>query len=147
MRYKKYDYLCDDAKIIRQSVFIDEQGFENEFDETDDKSVHLVFYIGESPAAVCRYYREGLTDSEEDVFRIGRVAVMKEFRGRNLGSKIMEAAEFEISKDGGRKIILSAQTRVKGFYEKSGYAQIGKEYYDEFCPHIKMEKIIKPQGN
>lgn len=147
MIFKKYDYLCEDAKLIRLSVFVDEQGFENEFDETDDKAAHLVFYIDDSPAAVCRYYLDDLSDLNEGVFHIGRVAVLKAFRGRNLGRQIMEAAEAEIIKDGGKVITLSAQTRVKEFYEKSGYVQVGEEYYDEFCPHIKMEKKLKPQGN
>lgn len=36
----RYDYLSDDAKFIRQEVFMKEQGFQNEFDETDDGAMH-----------------------------------------------------------------------------------------------------------
>lgn len=44
--------------------------------------------------------------------------------------------------DGGTKITLSAQKRVKLFYEKNGYTAQGDEYLDEFCPHIHMSKIL-----
>ena len=40
--YGKADF--SDAKIVRQRVFVEEQGFENEFDEIDDFAYHLVVY-------------------------------------------------------------------------------------------------------
>ncbi len=137
---KKYDYLCDAAADIRSSVFVDEQGFKNEFDNIDNKAIHLVLYINNMPAAVCRYFYDNL---RRDIFHIGRVAVMKEFRGMKIGEKIMQAAEAEIKKDGGKFILLSAQARVREFYNKIGYIQEGEEYYDEHCPHVKMKKSIE----
>ena len=32
-----------DARLIRQSVFVEEQGFEYEFDDIDETALHLVF--------------------------------------------------------------------------------------------------------
>lgn len=137
MTYKKYEYLCGDAEYIRKTVFMKEQGFRNEIDDTDKTAVHLVFYDGEKPAAVCRYFAD---KNKSGVFHIGRVAVLKEFRGGSIGRAVMEAAENEIIKDGGTKVIISAQIRVSGFYAKCGYTAFGEEYLDEFCPHISMVK-------
>lgn len=36
MDFKVYDYLPESAKFVRQTVFVDEQGFVNELDETDN---------------------------------------------------------------------------------------------------------------
>ena len=36
--------LSQDARIIRQEVFVEEQGFHHEFDETDQTAWHLVLY-------------------------------------------------------------------------------------------------------
>lgn len=140
MNYKKFNLLCNDAKMIRQSVFVDEQGFKNEFDEIDNKAFHIIIYIQNKPAATCRYFHD---DLNKEIYHIGRVAVLKEFRGMALGRKIMEAAESEIRNSGGKEIVLSAQTRVKDFYAKLGYVQTGTEYYDEFCPHVNMHKNIE----
>ena len=36
--------LSQDARIIRQEVFVEEQGFHHEFDEIDSRAWHLVLY-------------------------------------------------------------------------------------------------------
>ena len=72
--------LTRDAEDIRREVFVEEQGFSNEFDETDRTAEHIVFYEKDIPAAVCRFYQ----DTEEGVFVAGRIAVRKKFRGRHL---------------------------------------------------------------
>ena len=41
-----------------------------------------------------------------------------------------------------RTVVLSAQVRVREFYEKMGYVTIGDPYLDEGCPHIMMEKAL-----
>ena len=56
MTFRIYDKLCEDAKKLRTEVFVAEQGFEMEFDDTDSKARHIVGYDGEKPVAVCRYF-------------------------------------------------------------------------------------------
>ena len=41
MTFRIYDNLCEDAKQIRTEVFVAEQGFETEFDDTDSKARHM----------------------------------------------------------------------------------------------------------
>ncbi|WP_331670130.1 GNAT family N-acetyltransferase [Anaerocolumna sp. AGMB13020] len=136
--YKKTDKLCEEAKLIREEVFVKEQGFLDEFDEIDEIAKHLVFYADGKPAATCRYYR----GKEEGEYTAGRIAVREEYRGRNLGQHIMETIEENVREDGGKSITLSAQKRVQGFYEKSGFKAYGEPYLDEHCEHIHMIKIL-----
>ena len=117
MTFRIYDKLCEDAKQIRTEVFVAEQGFETEFDDTDSKARHIVGYDGEKPVAVCRYFYD-----EEH--------------------KILSFAEQMIKQDGGKSVALSAQLRASGFYEKQGYKKHGDEYYDEYCPHVLMTKAL-----
>ena len=133
-----YDKLPDDAIMIRKVVFEDEQGFEEEFDELDesDKVKHMVFYMDGDPIGTCRYYIE---DGEH---RIGRIAVIKKYRGKGIGQMIVRCAEDKILEIGGRETVLSAQVRAKGFYEKMGYVGEGEIYMEEMCPHIKMRKSL-----
>ncbi len=125
-----------DARLIRQAVFVDEQGFVNEFDSIDGNAVHAVIYDGGFPVATGRLFGE---DGEA---HIGRIAVRKAYRGKELGRKIVETLEKSAAELGYKVIMLSAQKRIESFYEKLGYKSYGDVYYDEYCPHIAMKKEI-----
>lgn len=56
MDFKVYDYLPESAKFVRQTVFVEEQGFVNELDETDNIAMHIVLYDEKKPAATCRIF-------------------------------------------------------------------------------------------
>ena len=135
--YQKFFGLNDDIMKIRTAVFIDEQDFKDEFDETDKTCSHIVLYNNEKPVATCRYYK----GSEN--YHIGRVAIIKEYRGKHLGNMIMQIAENEIKSEGGKNIEVSAQVRVSDFYKKLGYEKVGEIYFDEYCEHIRMVKELK----
>lgn len=127
----------DDAFLIREEVFMKEQGFQNEFDDTDQISWHAVAYDEKMPAACGRLFCK-----KNDTYTIGRVAVRRAFRGNHLGELIMKSLEEQAKELGAKKIELSAQCRAAGFYEKLGYQMEGEEYLDEFCPHITMQKKL-----
>ncbi|MCI1951946.1 MAG: GNAT family N-acetyltransferase [Clostridiales bacterium] len=131
--------LTPQGKEIRQKVFVEEQGFQKEYDEIDLTAEHLVLYDGDIPKAVGRMFRE---DPQKPVYTIGRVAVLKEFRGEGLGRVVVEELEQKAKKEGGTAIKLSAQCRVQKFYEKLNYHAVGDIFYDEFCPHICMTKEL-----
>lgn len=59
---------------------------------------------------------------------------------------MLDAAEDNIRRDGGKSVMLSAQVRVGGFYEKQGYKKQGMVYLDEDCPHIWMKKNLGDIG-
>ena len=124
------------AKKIRQEVFVSEQGFVNEFDNIDSEAYHIVAFVDGEQAAAARLFEE------DRGWHIGRVAVLKKFRGTGLGAQIMKKAEEFARENKISKISLSAQKRVQGFYEKLGYKAQGDIYYDEFCPHIMMTKEL-----
>lgn len=130
--------IQEDAKYIREKVFIEEQGFLNEFDELDDKSFHLVIYLDGQAAATGRL----IPNEESEVYAIGRVAVLQEYRNYKLGNKVLEYLEEKAREEGAQKLELSAQCSVMKFYQKNGYYEKGDIYYDEHCPHIHMEKNL-----
>lgn len=126
-----------DARVIRQSVFVEEQGFEYEFDDIDETALHLVLYDeNDNPCATGLLFFDGC-------MKIGRIAVMKEYRGQSLGSEVIAILEEKALELGANHIELSAQIQAKDFYKKLGYTEIGEIYKEEFCPHIKMFKDLK----
>ena len=124
------------AKDIRVSVFVNEQGFVDEFDDIDETAWHIEVWNNDQPIAVGRMYQ---TD-RLGIFTIGRIAVIKEWRQKNIGKTVMNALQNHAKHLGANAIELSAQWSAVGFYEKLGYIQVGDVYMDQFCPHIKMIK-------
>jgi len=125
----------EDAHNIRRSVFIEEQGLTEaeEYDNTDYACTHLVAYENATPIATGRIMLYG-----ED-YIIGRVAVLKAHRGRQLGIGIMQALIEACLQMGGQRQILHAQTHARGFYEKLGFKAYGEEFEEAGIPHIAME--------
>lgn len=137
MKTVQMSELAEDAFLIRKEVFMEEQGFRNEFDETDRTCRHIIAYHEGTPVACGRFF-----EKQKGVYAIGRVAVRRAYRGNHLGEKVMRFAEKEILDLGGREIELSAQCRAEAFYRKIGYKSEGEIYQDEFCPHIMMRKKL-----
>ena len=131
------DHLTEECRYIRQTVFVDEQGFQVEFDQLDDTAVHFLICVDGHPAATAR-----MMTGETGEYIIGRVAVLPQYRSDHLGSRIMQLAHREAERRGGKKTVVSAQCRVQPFYESLGYVASGAIYLDEFCEHIHMEKVL-----
>ncbi len=136
---KVYDKLPPDAVSLRTEIFVEEQGFGEEFDDIDDTACHVVFYRSGEPVAVCRIFY----DEERKSHILGRIAVKKELRGKGTGAYVIKTAERIIREKGGERISLHAQERASLFYEKQGYSLTEERDYDEFCPHIWMYKELK----
>ncbi len=138
MEIKKYNGLCGDAMYIRETVFINEQGFCDEFDEIDKSAVHLVAYDEDKPVATCRFF----WSDERNTYLLGRLAVLKEYRKNHLGSVIMTKAEALVRENNGVSIELHAQEQAIKFYEKQGYSVCSDMEYEEHCPHYWMRKKL-----
>lgn len=138
MEIKQYNGLCDDAMYIRETVFIDEQGFRDEFDEIDKRAVHLVAYDEDKPVATCRFF----WSDERNTYLLGRLAVLKKYRKNHLGAVMMKKTEEFVKESGGTSIELHAQKQAIKFYEKQGYSVCSEMEYEEHCPHYWMRKKL-----
>ena len=139
MEVKIFKELTTEAKMIRTKVFMEEQGFHNEFDEKDRISIHIVLFELSKPVATCRIYYSG----ERQCYVIGRLAVLMDYRGKDVGSRLLKVAEKEIVDRNGKVAELSAHARASAFYEKNGYFSLKDVHVDEGCPHVWMRKELK----
>lgn len=124
-----------DAYAVRIPVFVDEQGFVNEIDDIDPVCRHIVIYEDGRPVATGRIIK-----NSETACHIGRIAVIMEKRG-GLGKILVDNLVEKSRELGFNEIMLDAQTRVLGFYEKCGFAPCGGEVMDEHVPHTPMKYI------
>lgn len=128
--------LPRDARLLRLAIFVREQGFEREFDVLDGTATHVVLYEDDVPLGCCRTFPSA---EFAGMWEIGRVCVSEAGRCRGTGGKLVRKAEELARAAGAASCAVSAQVRVRLFYEQLGYVASGEEYLDEFCPHIHME--------
>lgn len=139
MEIKIFKGLPEEAKYIRETVFVKEQGFTDEYDEKDATAIHFVMFDEGRAIATCRIFEK----EEKGVYMFGRMAVLKELRGKKLGKKMIEAAQKYVSENGGKMIILHAQLHAKGFYEKNGFSAYGEIEPEQGCPHVWVRKELQ----
>ena len=134
-----YEKFPDCAGKIRQKVFVEEQGFQKEFDDIDLTAIHIVrFDEDKIPVATCRVF----WDTEMNAYILGRLAVVKEYRGKNIGSDIVKEAEKYVKENSGKCIALHAQCRAAAFYQKLGFTEFGDTEDIEGCLHVWMKKSL-----
>ncbi len=131
VKHGRWDQLQQDAKLIRTQVFICEQGI-TEADEWDDQDVisqHFVIYDQDQPIATARLLQN---------HSVGRVAVVKAYRGQGIGQMIMLEIISYAQKQGLSVLTLSSQVHAISFYEKLGFTVQGNSYDECGIPHIEM---------
>lgn len=137
MTTKVYEVLLEAAREIREKVFVEEQGFMDEFDDADASARHLVALDDGKPVGTCRFF-----PIADGAYVIGRIAVVAECRGKGIGALLVLAAEREIALSGGSRAVIHGQTRVRSFYEKLGYTPFGDPDEEEGVPHIWLQKLL-----
>ncbi|PTQ76586.1 putative GNAT family N-acyltransferase [Nitrosomonas oligotropha] len=124
-------------RVVRTAVFISEQQVpeELEWDQFDAVSVHaLVVNNAGQPVGTARLLPDG---------HIGRMAVLKEWRGQGLGSALLTRLLQVLVKRHQFQAQLHAQTSAIPFYKKFGFEIVGEEFIEAGIPHVKMTLSIK----
>lgn len=126
-----WDQLQQDAKLIRKLVFISEQNIpeQDEWDDQDAISQHFVVYNQNQPIATARLLANN---------SVGRVAVLKAYRGQGIGRLIMLEIIAYAQAQKRPSLQLSSQVHAISFYEKLGFSIQGDEYDECGIPHIEM---------
>jgi predicted GNAT family N-acyltransferase len=134
----------DEAKArafaIRMRVFVREQGVapEIELERDDRRAIHFLATVDGKAVGTARIVmRRGSA-------KIGRMAVLKQFRRNGVGARLLQRAVAVTRHLGARKIYLHAQVPVIGFYERVGFVCVGAVFEEAGIPHRKM--VYKAKG-
>ena len=122
----------NDLRAIRTPVFIEEQlvAPDFEWDEVDKTAVHLLASLDKQPIACLRII---------DYHKIGRMAVLKDWRRKGVGAALLREAVKICKAHGSKSIYLSAQTHAIGFYQHCGFKVTSEVYQDLHIPHVDMQ--------
>jgi predicted GNAT family N-acyltransferase len=105
----------------------------------DERSWHIIVYLDDVPVATGRVLPDG------QKFILGRIATLKEHRGRGLGKLVTQKLTEKALEMGAVEVVLSSQTHAKGFYEQFGFEVCSDEYMDAGIPHVSMRLRAKEQ--
>ena len=135
IRTGSWDELQNDAKLIREQVFIQEQqiAVEDEWDAEDAVSVHFVVYDQNQPIATARLLKNN---------SVGRVAVLKSHRGLGIGKLLMHQIIQQAKHQQREFLKLSSQVHAIQFYAGLGFKVEGEQYLDCGIPHIDMRLLF-----
>ena len=127
------------AYAIRRRVFIEEQQVpeEIELDADDARAFHALATVGNDAIGCGR-----MLDHGDGEVKIGRMAVLPEFRGTGIGRDILRFLMKSARDRGLRKAILHAQLTAEGFYLKEGFTPLGDIFDEAGIAHRKMEKLL-----
>ena len=121
---------------VRRTVFIEELNVPEglEWDDLDESCQHLLALDSRNnPIGTGRLCERG---------HIGRMAVIKDWRGKGVGGallrKLMELAQ----QTGNLKLVLNAQTSAASFYARYGFSAEGDEFMDAGIPHLRMTRYL-----
>ena len=126
------------ARPVREEVFVAEQKvpLELEWDEWDERSDHAVARdAGGQAIGTARLLPDG---------RIGRMAVLREWRRRGVGAALMEALLQKAREQSLSRVTLHAQTHAAGFYRRFGFSERGGEFWEAGIPHVEMTLELSP---
>jgi predicted GNAT family N-acyltransferase len=120
---------------VRREVFVREQNIPEalEWDEYDADSTHiLALDLNGEAIGTARLLTDG---------HIGRVAVLKNWRGKGIGSELVKYLII-LNKNRGNSIAqLSSQVRAMPFYARHGFVAEGEVYLDADIPHRMMRLV------
>jgi len=134
IRVASWEKDRDILRHIRKTVFIEEQNvpIELEWDEFDDAATHFLALLGDKPCATARLKDDG---------QIGRMAVLKEYRNKKIGSQLLKFILLTAKRRDTSSPFLHAQTQIIDFYKKHGFTEEGEMFLDANILHKKMIKI------
>lgn len=121
---------------VREAVFVQEQGVppELERDAFDAASRHAIaLAAGGDVVGTGRLLPDG---------HIGRMAVSRDWRGRGVGGRVLQALIAEAGSRGIAEVVLNAQLTADGFYRAHGFVAEGDIFMEAGIAHRTMRKSL-----
>ncbi len=120
--------------MLRQDVFVvEQQCFYRDLDGRDLEPGTRHALLTDDDALLG--YARVLDDGE--AWRIGRVLLHPDARGRGLADLVMETA---LSVSRGRPVVLDAQSALEPWYSRLGFERSGPDFVEDGIPHVPMRK-------
>jgi predicted GNAT family N-acyltransferase len=125
-----------ELRVVRETVFVHEQQvpLEEEWDALDPLCRHVIARDqAGAPIGTGRLTPER---------RIGRMAVLADWRGQGVGDALLAALMAEARKLGWPAVSLNAQVSAEAFYARQGFIPEGKRFMEAGIEHQSMRRAL-----
>lgn len=136
VRVCSWDDARAEARRIRELVFVQEQGVPVEL-EMDDQDAHCAHALAYNAAKDAVGTGRLLPDGH-----IGRMAVLKDWRGKGIGALLLLALIERARERRHALVRLNAQISAAGFYRRYGFEVSGPEFMEAGIPHVPMQRDL-----
>ena len=132
-----YAQAQDELRAVREPVFVQEQQvpLEEEWDALDPQCRHVIARDeAGTPIGTGRLTPER---------KIGRMAVLREWRGKGVGDALLSALMAQAWELGWPVISLNAQVSAEPFYARHGFVPYGPCFEEAGIQHQAMRRNLK----
>jgi predicted GNAT family N-acyltransferase len=127
----------DSAALVklRTKVFVEEQKVPSslEVDGIDGDCFHVKALADNQCIGTGRLLPDGY---------IGRMCVLEAYRGRGIGTLMLENLIEQAIGAGQQQVILNSQSSAIPFYEKNGFTIESEEFVEAGIPHRRMAREL-----
>ncbi len=139
-RIEPADYRLDfkDLRLVRETVFVLEQQvpIEEEWDALDPQCQHVL--------ARDRHNQAIGTGRLTPERKIGRMAVLPEWRGKGVGDALLLALVALAREQAWTEVSLHAQVSAEAFYARHGFSPVGERFWEAGIEHQAMRQTLEP---
>jgi len=132
VHFAALERVSEPLRSVRETVFVHEQKVpeELEWDGSDEDCVHVVARNAEGGViGTARIAPDG---------KIGRMAVLRPWRGHGVGDAMLCALLNYARNTGGQQVHLNAQRDATDFYRRHGFVAAGEEFVEAGIIHQHM---------
>ncbi len=136
VRLAQWDRDEPALRAVRHAVFVVEQDVPEslEWDGLDAGCRHALAEDADGRAVGCgRLLPDG---------HVGRMAVLREWRGKGVGSALLERLVALARETGHREVVLNAQVHAMPFYARFGFTPVGEPFDEAGIPHQAMARAL-----
>jgi predicted GNAT family N-acyltransferase len=134
---------ADELLAVRETVFVLEQNVpvEEERDALDPRCRHVIAR-DERGKAIGTGRLVPPSDTNASPARVGRMAVLREWRGAGVGDAMLQALLRQARELGWNDIVLNAQVSAQAFYARHGFIAFGERFTEAGIEHQAMRRLL-----
>lgn len=131
-----YETGLPELRSVRETVFVHEQNvpIEEEWDALDPQCLHVI-----ARDAQGRPIGTGRLTPEH---KVGRMAVLREWRGKGVGDAMLVALIEVARQRGWRALALNSQVSASAFYIRHGFVPYGERFWEAGIEHQAMHRKL-----
>ncbi|GMQ75948.1 MAG: GNAT family N-acetyltransferase [Gammaproteobacteria bacterium] len=136
VRLARWKHDSAAIRVVRNAVFSVEQGIAEtlDFDGRDHECVHVLARVGEGEiVGTARMLPDG---------HVGRIAVHKDWRGRGVGTRLVEYLTEVARERGLADVHLNSQVQAAEFYLRLGFEACGDTFMEAGIEHVLMVRAL-----